>query len=80
MTKHLELISDDLRTELFLSYKKVLQDRSMFLITKIFEVFGTEWTDLEIARAKYFVSENELHIVLESNTKIILALQEDLNQ
>lgn len=78
--KHLEIISSDLKNEIFLSYKKILQDRTIFLISKIFEIFSSEWSDLEIARGRYFFAENELHVVLESNTKIILSLQEEDNQ
>ena len=76
--KHLQLISTNLQSELFLNYKKILSDKEMFVIRKIFEVFSVEWTDLQIARANYFLKERELHIVLESNTKIIFALNEDL--
>lgn len=72
---HLTLVSKDLAAELFLDYKKVVTDKNMLVIAKIFELFDKEWADLKIANANYFVLENELHIVLESNTKIIIALQ-----
>lgn len=74
-THHLALISKELQSELFLGYKKVLSDKTMFLIGKIFELFAAEWSDLRIARANYFLIENELHIALESNSKIILAFE-----
>jgi hypothetical protein len=74
-SRHLRLVSNELQNELFFGYKKVISDRSMFVITKIFELFEKEWPDFTVASANYFVMENELHIVLESNTKIIFALQ-----
>lgn len=49
----------------------------MLLITKIFELFEKEWTDLLIVEGKFFLIEKELHIVLESNTKIIFSLAVD---
>lgn len=76
-TRHLTLISPELKTELFPSYKKIFTDKKIFIIAKIFEIFEKEWTDLKIANANYFFIENELHIILESNVKIILALQEE---
>ena len=76
-TRHLEIVDTSLRSEMFLWYKKVITDRNMYLVSKVFDVFQTEWNDLVIAKARYFVLENELHINLESNTKIILALQDE---
>lgn len=77
LQKHIKIISPELETELILNYKKVISTKIMFVIAKIFEVFENEWTDLRIAQANYFSVENELHITLESNTKIIFALQEE---
>lgn len=76
---HLQLISRDLQTELFLGYKKILTDKEMWTISKIIETFRKEWSDLTIAKANYFLDENELHIILESNSKIIFAIHEDYN-
>lgn len=76
-SRHLVFISEDLRTELFPSYKKVITDREMLIIAKIFDLFEKEWADLKIAKANYFFVEKELHIVLESNAKIIFALQSE---
>lgn len=76
---HLQLISRDLQTELFLGYKKILTDKEMWTISKIIETFRKEWTDLNIAKANYFLDENELHIILESNSKIIFSLHDELD-
>lgn len=46
----------------------------MMIISKIFELFEKEWPELKVAYANYFLLENELHVTLESNTRIILAL------
>lgn len=73
--RHLQFISLDLQSELFFGYKKVVSDRTMLVITKIFELFEKEWTDLPIVQVNYFSIERELHLILESNTKIIFALQ-----
>lgn len=79
-TRHMNIVSAEIKSELFPSYKKVITDRNMFVITKIFDLFEKEWADLKIANANYFSLENELHIILESNTKIIIALQGEENQ
>ena len=73
--RHLQIISPDLQSELFFGYKKVFSDRTMLVIFKIFELFEKEWTDLPVVQANYFSIERELHLILESNTKIIFALQ-----
>lgn len=78
-TRHLQLISKDLQEELFFGYKKVISDRQIFTIGKIFELFEKQWTDLIIARANFFALENELHVTLESNTKIIFSLYNEEN-
>jgi hypothetical protein len=77
LDRHLEIVDDKLRSEIFLGYKKVITDRDMFLISKTFDIFASEWSDLVIAKAQYFVLENELHVNLESNTKIILTFQDE---
>lgn len=77
--RHIEVVAPDLRSEMFLGYKKILSDRTMFLISKTFEVFEHEWKDLTIARWRFFPLENELHLILESNTKIILAFHDENN-
>lgn len=79
-SRHVQIISKDLQTELFFGYKKVISDKQAFIIGKIFELFEKEWSDLVIARVNYFALENEAHITLESNAKIILSLaNEELN-
>lgn len=52
----------------------------MIHVLRIFEIFTSEWQDITLARSRYFVRENELHIQLESGTKIIFALQDDVSQ
>lgn len=52
----------------------------MVHVLRIFEIFTSEWQDITLARSRYFVRENELHIQLESGTKIIFALQDDVSQ
>lgn len=75
--KHLNIISQELESELFLNYKKVLGDKTLYIITKIFDIFSAEWPDIHIKIAHFFIVENELHIVTDKNTKIILSLQNE---
>jgi hypothetical protein len=49
----------------------------MGIISQIFEIFTTEWGNMKLDHSRYFVEENELHIALESRTRIIFALQDD---
>ena len=49
----------------------------MSIVTQIFQIFSTEWPTLTLGRSRYYVAENELHIILESDTRIIFALQDE---
>jgi hypothetical protein len=71
----IEVISENLRNELFLDYKQIIPDDKMLIITKIVSLFRSEWSGLVIGKIRYFEREDELHISLESGTKILLALQ-----
>lgn len=73
---HLNITSQNLVSDLFLNYKQWIEEYNMSIITKIYEIFSTEWSDIKLARSSYFAWENELHINLESGTKIIFALQD----
>lgn len=73
---HLNITSQNLVSDLFLNYKQWIEEYNMSIITKIYEIFSTEWSDIKLARSGYFAWENELHINLESGTKIIFALQD----
>lgn len=72
---HLQIISKNLADEAFLAYKKTISDRMMMMIAKTFDLFAKTWPDLPISYANYFLSENELHLTIESGTKIIFAFQ-----
>jgi hypothetical protein len=41
------------------------------------QVFSTEWPTSILGRSRYYADENEFHVILESNTRIIFALQDD---
>ncbi|PID84062.1 hypothetical protein CSB09_02820 [Candidatus Gracilibacteria bacterium] len=73
---HLEIISYKLQSSLFRDYKKIISDLNAFLLQRVFAIFENEWSDLKITGAKYFLKENEVHLILESNTKIIFTLQD----
>lgn len=77
---HLDITSDELVGDVFLWYKQVISEYNMIHVLRIFEIFTSEWQDITLARSRYFVRENELHIQLESGTKIIFALQDDVSQ
>lgn len=71
----LEIISDTLSNEVFFDYKQVIDDTRMMLISRILEIFASEWSDISIAKIRYFANEDELHITLKSGTTILLTLQ-----
>lgn len=73
----LDIIDPSFIGELFLSYKTWIDEYNMSIVSQIFEVFSKEWPTLKLSRSRYFSQENELHISLESGTKIIFALQDD---
>jgi len=76
----LDITSNELIGDVFLAYKQVISEYNMVHILRIFEIFASEWQDLKLTRSRYFVQENEIHIHLESGTKIMLALQDDITQ
>ena len=74
---HLDITSPALIGDLFLNYKQGIDEYTMGIISQIFEVFATEWANMKLGHSRYFVEENELHISLESGSRIIFALQDD---
>lgn len=76
----LDITSSELIWDAFLAYKQVISEYNMVHILRIFEIFDSEWPDLKIIHAQYFVWENEIHIQLESGIRIILVLQYDITQ
>ena len=74
---HLEITSESLIGDLFLSYKQAIDEYNMSIISRIFDIFTTEWSDMKLAKSRYFIAENELHVILESGTRLIFALQDD---
>lgn len=76
-TDTIEISSEALKSEIFLNYKQVLSDQKMLLIGKVLGLFHEEWADLVLWKSRYFVLENELHISLESGTKILFTFQND---
>lgn len=75
----IEINSEPLRSEQFLNYKQVLSDESMLLIGKVLGIFHDEWGDFVLGKIRYFAVENELHISLESGTKILITFQNDIS-
>lgn len=76
-TRHLQIVSPELIAEPFLAYKKIISDSTMLKLLKSFELFSLEWPDLLISYANYFMREDELHITIESGTKIIFAFHSE---
>lgn len=74
---HLNISSRTLIGDFFLNYKQGIEEYNMEIISRIFEIFASEWPDIKLTRSGYFEWENELHVTLESGTKIMLALQND---
>lgn len=77
---HINITSWDFIGDFFLNYKQGISEYNMWIISHIFDLFTTEWPDLKLARSEYFSGENELHIILESGTKIIFALQNEADK
>jgi hypothetical protein len=77
---HINITSWDFIGDFFLNYKQGISEYNMWIISHIFELFGSEWPELKLARSEYFSWENELHIILESGTKIIFSLQNDTDK
>jgi POTRA domain, FtsQ-type len=71
----LEIASELLGSELFLDYKWVIPEDTIFLIGRITDLWRREWPDLIIEKIRYLDRENELHIAVVRWTKVILSLQ-----
>ncbi len=77
---HLNITGSNLIGDFFLNYKQGITESNMWLIIKIYEIFGSEWPNLKIWKSQYFAWENELHITMENGTKIIFTLQNDTDK
>lgn len=77
---HLNITSWILTGDFFLNYKQWISEYNMWIISRIFEIFTSEWADMKLVRSGYFTWENELHIALESGTKILFSLQNDTDK
>ena len=73
----MEIISESLRSELFLEYKQAIEENKSYLIKNILSLFTKEWPDLLIAKIRYFQAEREVHLSLSKGTMIIMTLEDD---
>lgn len=73
--KPLEIYNDSNPDE-FLDYKEIVPDKKMLAIQKILQIFSENWSDLKVTKIQFLEKENEVHLNLESGTKIFLALQD----
>lgn len=76
-TDTLEIYSEALKSETFLNYKQVLSDEKMLLIRQVYDLFHEQWSDFVLGKSRYLVAENELHLSLESGTKILITFQDE---
>ncbi len=60
----MEIVSESLRSELFLEYKQAIEENKSYLIKNIISLFAKEWPDLIITKIRYFQAEREVHISL----------------
>ncbi|MBC7503779.1 hypothetical protein H7169_02325 [Candidatus Gracilibacteria bacterium] len=74
---HLEITAENLIGDLFLNYKQGIDEYNMTTISRVFEIFTSEWSNIKLTKSRYFLGENELHIILDSGTRLIFALQDD---
>lgn len=72
----LEIVSRTLLDELFLDYKEAITPHSLSGILIAKQTLTTEFPDLWLWLFRYFPNERELHISLESGTRILLSLDE----
>ncbi|MBP9779023.1 hypothetical protein KBD33_00200 [Candidatus Gracilibacteria bacterium] len=73
--KNLEITSEALKGEIFLDYKQIIDDTTMKSIQKVVELFRTEFANLTIAKIRYFIQEDEVHVLFENGGIIILSIQ-----
>lgn len=77
---HITITSDSLIGDFFLNYKQGISEINMWYISRIYDVFNSEWPDIKITKSHYFTSENEIHLITEWWTKIIFTLQNDADK
>ena len=73
----LDLIDTVLAEAGFLDYKQGVRENFMGDILTVREKFGQTFPSVNIAKFSYFQTERELHIALESGTKILVRLGAD---
>lgn len=70
----MEIVSDPLRNEELLDYKQVIDDTTMYQIRSTLTLFQEQFQDLTVQKIRYLSVENELHLLLNSKTLIILSI------
>lgn len=80
MLYNLEIVDNYLIEVWFFDYKEWVKEESMKKIIYTRDLFKDAFINKNIAKFVYFKLENELHINLETWTKIILELNMDINK
>ena len=75
--EELEITSESLKWEIFLDYKQIIDHATMIAIQKIINLFKAEFEDLSIAKIRYFIQEDEIHLLLQNWWIIILSIQDN---
>ena len=52
---HLEITSEGLIGDLFLNYKQGIDEYNMSIVSRVFEILTSEWSDLKLAKSRYFL-------------------------
>jgi hypothetical protein len=71
----LEITSESLKWEIFLDYKQIIDEGTMQSIQKVIDLFKNEFTTLEIIKIRYFIQEDELHILIKNWWVILFSIQ-----
>ncbi len=76
----LQIYSTTLIESSFLDYKEAVPPRTMKKIRDVYGIFGTDFKGSIITSMTLYEVENELHILLENGTRIILVLDTSLEK
>jgi hypothetical protein len=72
----IEYIDPNLSNDEILDYKELLIESDAQTIKKTLDTFQEAWPDITIQKISYLKRENEMHLFLKNNTRILITLQD----
>jgi hypothetical protein len=72
----LKYVDNSINSDILLDYRELIRESESKILKKTIDFFAETWSDLPISSMTYLNKENELHILLKNNTRILFTLQD----